>query len=279
MRLTRVALLAVVALALTVAPASASVTLGAAPGGSRRHAIRDRLQPAHGQLWTRLRGARRTGRSLPGARTPSSARTGKFTLKVFRKVMDPAFFTAVAHDGPRDLTSGVVNPFTTSIAVRAGDLLGVYSPPANPANTWNSAGPGDTLLFRSPGLSDGQQANFMQFAGKINLQAVFEPSNSVTVGTTTRHKKKGTATLHLTLPNPGELTASGNGVKATLAGQAVTSKPVGAGQAQLLIKATGKKKRKLNETGKVKLNVGITYTPTGGDPSTQSVKVKLKKKL
>ena len=46
------------------------------------------------------------------------------------------------------------------------------------------------------------------------------------------------------------------------------SKSVAAGSAQLLIKA-GEKKRKLNKTGKVKLNVAITYTPTGGDPSTQ----------
>jgi hypothetical protein len=29
----------------------------------------------------------------------------------------------------------------------------------------------------------------------------------------------------------------------------------------------------------VKLTVAVTYTPTGGDPNTQSVKVKLKKKL
>ena len=49
------------------------------------------------------------------------------------------------------------------------------------------------------------------------------------------------------------------------------------GAAQLLIRAKGKKKRKLNETGKVKLNLAITYTPTGGDASTQSTKVKLKK--
>ncbi len=40
----------------------------------------------------------------------------------------------------------------------------------------------------------------------------------------------------------------------------------------------GKKKRQLNETGKVKLNVAVTYTPTGGDPSTQSRKLKLKKR-
>ena len=57
------------------------------------------------------------------------------------------------------------------------------------------------------------------------------------------------------------------------------SKSVPAGAAQLLIKAKGKKKRKLNETGKVKLNVAITFTPTGGDPSEQSLKVRLKKKL
>ena len=47
------------------------------------------------------------------------------------------------------------------------------------------------------------------------------------------------------------------------------------GAVELLIKARGKKKRKLNETGKVKPNV--TFTPTGGDPSTQSRKLKLKK--
>ena len=35
----------------------------------------------------------------------------------------------------------------------------------------------------------------------------------------------------------------------------------------------------LGETGTVKLSVAVTYKPTGGDPSTQSVKVKLKKKL
>jgi hypothetical protein len=77
------------------------------------------------------------------------------------------------------------------------------------------------------------------------------------------------------VPNPGELTASGKGVNA--AGAAVISKAVTAGTASLLIKAKGKKKRKLNENGKVKVNPTITYTPTGGDPSTQSRKLKLKK--
>jgi len=59
----------------------------------------------------------------------------------------------------------------------------------------------------------------------------------------------------------------------------VISKSVGQGPAQVLIKARGKKRKTLNRTGKVKLNVAITYTPTLGDAGIQSVKVKLKKKL
>jgi hypothetical protein len=74
------------------------------------------------------------------------------------------------------------------------------------------------------------------------------------------------------------LTATGSGVSAASSGRAVISKSVSAGSAQLLIKAAGKKKRKLNKAGKVKLTVVVTYTPTNGDPNTESVEVKLKKR-
>jgi hypothetical protein len=104
-------------------------------------------------------------------------------------------------------------------------------------------------------------------------------SNDFTIATITRNKKKGTATVTVNLPDPGELVGSGKGVKASSAGQAVTSKSAPAGPAQLVIKAKGKKKRKLARTGKVKLNVTISFTPTGGKPKTTSLKVKLKKKL
>ena len=135
-------------------------------------------------------------------------------------------------------------------------------------------------------LVDGQVGTF-ELADpdfKVNVAAEFEPSaavpkpsNTFTLGKTKRNQKKGTATITVKVPNPGKLTGSGSGVSA--AGAAVISKPVDAGQAQLLIKAKGKKKRKLNDTGKVTLNVAITFTPTGGDPRTKSVKVKLKKNL
>jgi hypothetical protein len=103
------------------------------------------------------------------------------------------------------------------------------------------------------------------------------PSNAFTLGATQRNKKKGTATLAITLPNPGELTVSGKGVTAASAGQATIAQAVSAGSVRVLIKAKGKKKAKLNRTGKVKVGVTIAYTPTNGTANTQTVKVKLKK--
>jgi hypothetical protein len=103
------------------------------------------------------------------------------------------------------------------------------------------------------------------------------PTNTFTLGAVTRNQSKGTATLTATVPNPGELTGSGKGIK--VASSAVISKSVTApGEVRLTICAKGKKKATLNVTGKVKVKPKLTYTPTGGDPSTQSRRLKLKKR-
>jgi hypothetical protein len=104
-------------------------------------------------------------------------------------------------------------------------------------------------------------------------------SGGFTIDAITRNKKKGTATITVSAQFPGDLVATGKGVKFASAGGAAISKAVGAGKSQLLIKAKGKKKKKLKRKGKVKLNVAVTYTPTGASPHSQSAKVKLKKKL
>lgn len=107
---------------------------------------------------------------------------------------------------------------------------------------------------------------------RLNISAVINPTNSFSPGAITRDKKKGTATLAFSLPNPGDISGSGQGAQIASTG-AVTSEAVPAGIATLVVKATGKKKRKLNQKGKIKLNISVTYTPTGGVASTQSVKV------
>jgi hypothetical protein len=70
---------------------------------------------------------------------------------------------------------------------------------------------------------------------------------------------------------------SGRGVKVPNA--AVTSKQIRApGRVRLLIKAKGRKKRKLNSTGKVNVRPEVTYIPSGGGVNTQSMKVMLMKR-
>ena len=209
---------------------------------------------------------------------------GNLQLRIIRPAGGGAY-TAV-RSGPFTSISDVAGhplittPVTPGLPISKGDYVGVDLLNGSGPLAMRLGGPAFTTGFWSgPPLADGSSLPPDGTNSREMLyQATIEPTNTFTLGAVTRNKKKGTATLNLTLPNPGELTASGDGVKAASAGGAVISKSVGAGPAQLLIKAKGKKKKKLSTTGKVKLNVTVTYTPTGGDSSTQSVTVKLKKK-
>jgi hypothetical protein len=150
---------------------------------------------------------------------------------------------------------------------------------AGSATNCTFSAPGETFLFRPS--SAGESGDFFTIADlRANVSAVVEPDNRFVLGSVNRNKKKGTATISVEdIPNPGELALSGKGVKTASTGGAVIAKPVSApGDVKLKIRAKGKKKRKLNENGKVKVTVNVTFTPTGGDPNTQSRKLKLKKR-
>jgi hypothetical protein len=192
------------------------------------------------------------------------------TLKVFRKIGDPARYQVVGHDGPNPVTPSTLKTFPANLAVKAGDVLGLTGAGGTVSIGCEFSGAGEAGFLSGP-LADGGFGDFnVSTDVRINVSAVVDPTNSFTVGGVTRNKKKGTATISVTVPNPGDLTGTGAG--------ATISKAAQAGTVQLLIKAKGKKRKTLNSTGKVKLSPTITYTPTGGDPSSQSVKVKLRKK-
>jgi tripartite motif-containing protein 71 len=98
-----------------------------------------------------------------------------------------------------------------------------------------------------------------------------KPSNEFTIGKLKRNTRKGTAKLAVEIPGPGALALAGKQVKPQ-------ETSVGAGESSLTIKAKGKAKRKLKSGGKAKVAVDVTFLPTGGDPNTQSRKLKLKRK-
>src|SRR4051794_16511 len=279
-RFALAACFAALALAASVSTAGASVTIGQTglPTSSCADGA-DRLQP------TVISGNSYVVPSTVVVGTITSWSTEAFAgagQMLVMKVYEPlggATYRVVGHDGPRALTESSLNTFSTSVPVKAGEILGTSTPTPSGAGC-NFPVTGENYLTHTGILADGESGDFVTGTPnrRQDVSAVINPTNSFTPGAVTRNKKKGTATLAFNLPNPGDLAGSGQGAQVASTG-AVTSKAVPAGIATLVVKAKGKKKRKLNEKGKVKLNLAVTYTPTGGDPSTQSVKVKLKKRL
>jgi hypothetical protein len=267
---------AVTVMLATAAQAGAAITLGQTgpPAAGGCLANFDRVQPpvTSGNTYV-----------VPGTGTITSwsnntgAGAGQIMrLKIFRQGAGSSW-TAGAADVPRTLVPNTVNTFTgLSLPVKPGDSLGLHTGTGTP--TCDFAVTGETYFRRAGDLANGQSGDFtMPINGfRLNVSAVFVPTNTFSLGAAVRNKKKGTATITATVPNSGELTVSGNGVKTA---GARTSVAVSAGTARLTIRATGKKKKKLKTKGKAKLAPTITYTPTGGDPRTQSTLVRLKKKL
>jgi hypothetical protein len=202
----------------------------------------------------------------------------KLKFKVYHQVSGMTY--RVVGQDTRDLTPAVLNTFQTSISVQAGDVLGITTPADSAGSTGCGFGASPETDARSAGTDagPGEEVTFANFgADRLNISAQVEPTNTFSVGGRTLNKKKGTARLTVDVPNPGDLTVSGNGVRAAAA-LTVKSVPA-AGPVALTIKARGKKLKKLSRKGKVKLALSITYTPTGGSPSTQETTVKLKKKI
>ena len=273
-RFMRLACVAAFGLVAGAAPASGSVTLGAiAPGVITSCSSNfDWVQvsssnvsykaPVSGVItsWTH--------RSQPGSgQTP--------VLKVFRKTSEPAEYTVMGHDGPEPIPATTTQTFPAAVPIQAGDVLGISGAGGSSIGCYY-LGIGQNA-FRSGNLPDGGFGDFTLSSPDrlTNLSVVLDPTNTFTLTKPKANKKKGTATVTADLPNPGELTGTGTDVR--VKGAAVRKIVAAAGKVKLTIKATGKKRRKLNSSGKVKVKAKIIFTPTGGDPSSRTAKVKLKK--
>jgi hypothetical protein len=94
-------------------------------------------------------------------------------------------------------------------------------------------------------------------------------SNVFRLGKLTRNTRNGTGLLVVDLPGTGTLSLTGRGLAKRQ--QSVST----AGSVELAIKTKGSFVERLARTGQLKLTASITFTPTGGDPSTRTRLVKL----
>jgi hypothetical protein len=195
--------------------------------------------------------------------------------------------TGVSTGPPQPATSAGVNELSlpAPIPISAGDVVGVDCTAGAPFPISIAAPTGSSYSGFTPPLLDGVQRSgsgpFNGYEVLVNADFVPKPSNAFSFAAVIRNKRKGIATLPVVLPGPGTLALSGTGVLAQQAAGRAGRKAVGtAGTVNLLVKPTGKKKRKLKRKGRVKVSIAVTFTPSGeipGDPKTSAITVKLVK--
>jgi hypothetical protein len=255
--------------------ASAAVTIGQLPMSApsamcpATGAGHDYLQPSvtGGNLYS----ARQAG-TITSWSTLSSSRGATFTFKAFRRTSDPDVFQVVGRDTGNTLSAGL-NTFPANIGVRSGDLIGVHERGGGANSSCTFFMPGDGALRRPGDLGSDQSAPFSPVANvRLNLSAVLVPSNAFTITAISRNRRNGTARITTDLSNPGFATIGGKGLKKSRATTAV------ARRVSLKVATTGKSKRKLARTGSLKVAVTVTFNPTGGDPSSQIVRLQLSKR-
>jgi hypothetical protein len=278
-RFKRAHLIAVVAtvcagMLVPTGTAGAAVQIGQIPdstplSGPCSSSSTDYLQPSvtGGNLYV----AREAGTIVSWNTRASSAPGQDFALKIFRRTTDPDVFQVVEHAPPVTLVAGVLNTFSVGLSVRSGDLLGFNAGGAPSACTFDV--PGDTVLSRPGDLPDGQPGTFGdQTDSRLNLSAVLVPTNDFTV-TVRRDRVRGKASLVVNASNPGIVSLSGKGLKS---GRAAKSVFVAGPVSFQVTAAAGKWRRKLVRKGKLSIAVTVTFAPTGGDPRTQPITLRLR---
>ena len=141
---------------------------------------------------------------------------------------------------------------------------------------------GGTVLFRATDSINGDEL-WKAFVPAPPQSGGAPPSNVFTAAGKHANKKKGSVQYTFNLPGGGVLSEKQAG---SLSAEAVASKgsvikpasvtAAGAGPVKITIKPNKAGKSKLAQKGKLRVSVKFTFTPTGGSPGSQTLKVLLK---
>lgn len=195
---------------------------------------------------------------------------------VYLRVLRPAggmSFTGVGTSAMATPISSSLpqGPFATSLPIRIGDHVGLD---ASAGQTVIADTPATQLYWNAPPLADGQTRAGTSGNREPMVQAIVDPTNAVTFGAITRNKKKGTATVPMSVPNAGTLSYGGFCVQ--VLGPASAAAP---GDFQLTVKACGKQRKSLRKKGKVGVAFNVGFTPVGGRFGATNEVLTLRKKL
>lgn len=233
------------------------------------------LEPNHSHLLSMLV-YYETGTPLATPTPNTLDYSGLNNLQYRVDVINPA--AAVESVNPSDILA-------TAFATKPGDPQDL-APTIVTADLSSLAG--RTVRLR---LAEVDYSRFRAGADSISIQSTpppqgDPPSNAIVLGKLELRKRNGTAKLPVTVPGAGVLGA----VDANFGPGPVTKKRVkrlvksasvtttAAGTIKVPFKPTKAALARLEENGKIKVRVNVTFTPTGGTAATTTVKAMLRLK-
>lgn len=207
----------------------------------------------------------------------------------------------VTHSSPADIDAKLTGPAAATVLL---DNAGGTSPVSDATLNFESngaspvpfAGPMTSGTFRpseysesgvlsmrrlfsyQPGVwslyvADDDPGDTGVVARGYSVTLTYEPNNVFKTASAKLDRKRGTATLPVTVPNPGLIT-----LKNTRTVRGLTVNAPAAGVYELKIKAKGRALRRLKRKGKVAVNAVVSYVPVGGTvtSATRSVPLRIK---
>jgi hypothetical protein len=176
--------------------------------------------------------------------------------------------------------------FSTSLAISIGDRIGVNDDHDQGGNLGAYSGSsGGFDVFQPPPLNGATVAPTTVAStgdGELLLNADVVPNGVFARPKKPKPKPDGTVIVTVPLPNPGFLRIGGSATTSGAHSAAAKAlvKPLtmtvsAPGDIILRLKPTKATLKRLRKSGNAKGKVTITFTPTGGTPTSQTVKVKL----
>ncbi len=288
-----------------IAPASAAaaVTIGQSPPVAGTASSCHVTPSSPPEDWVQASNTTGNPYTVPmggGVITAWSTSTGSGPVKLRLFSLAGPGMTPVAESNAENLTPAETS-FPTRIPVAGGERLGLSVLPgaslSDCQSDTTSLGDQNTVLLAQAGplgvdepVVDGSNAALLNVAVTLEPDADKDgygdesqdpcptaagpdgpcPINAFTIGKKKANKRKGTAKITVTVPGAGVVDLSGK----YIAPQHVEKTEPG--NAKLTVKPKGKAKKTLKSRGKAKLTATVTFTPTGGEASGQTTKVKLK---
>jgi hypothetical protein len=88
-----------------------------------------------------------------------------------------------------------------------------------------------------------------------------KPASAIEVRRPRLNRARGTATLPVAVPGPGRLVVSGGKLRKS------SQRSAGPGVVRVNLRPTGRGRKALRETGRLKVTLTLRFTPAGGEPS------------